>query len=189
MGTQNKSSSKLTLSFAIGLALIPLSALAAVTLIGGTEPEVASATEPQAVVAVPDVSQVVFGAVGDATPEDLAVACGEAGMALVAMEESGSISPVGQAALDALRPICEGRGTPLPGKPSPDAITRTVTITQPVAAPVAATVDTSTTTVAGNDDTSEGDSQEQSSGDDPYSEEDDHSEDENSEDGHSGDND
>jgi hypothetical protein len=69
---------------------------------------------------------------------DLTAACGPAGMELVALEQVGAISAVQQAALDALRGICEQEGIPLPGRPAPEPITETVVIAGNSSAPVAA---------------------------------------------------
>ena len=141
---------KFTLSAILGLALIPLAAVVAVALVSDANPEAAVAAEPSVEVqALPEVQQVVFGAVGQATPEDLAAACGPAGLDLVAREADRTISPLQQAALDALRPICEGQGTPLPDKPEPDPITRTVTVRTATSAPApVAPAATTTDTVA-----------------------------------------
>jgi hypothetical protein len=61
-----------------------------------------------------------------ATAADLAAACGETGMGMVAAEIEGSISAIQQAALDALREICAEQGIPLPGTPVPEPLTQTV---------------------------------------------------------------
>jgi hypothetical protein len=49
-------------------------------------------------------------------------------MLLVAAEADGTITVVQQAALDALRPICEQQGMALPGKAEPDPIFETVVV-------------------------------------------------------------
>ncbi len=131
-----RSTAKLTISIIAGLVVVPLAAVMAVALMSDTQPT--DTTLAAAVEASPEVQQVVFGAVAEATSEDLAAACGPAGMALVTAEADKTITPLQQAALDALRPICEGQGTPLPGKTAPDPIVQTVTRTMVAAAPAPA---------------------------------------------------
>ena len=74
----------------------------------------------------------------DLSAEDLALACGEEGLALVASEASGEISDLESAALGALREICEEEGSPLPAAAVPE-ITEIVVVQ---AAPPAATTTT-----------------------------------------------
>ncbi len=144
----SRPSPKFTVSFVAGLLLIPMAAVTAVALMSDAEPEAAAAGDTTTTVAAPEVRQVVFGAVGEATAEDLAQACGPAGLQLVAAEADGTISPVQQAALDALRPICEGQGMALPAKPEPPPITQTVTVRKEVtvAAPAPNPSETTSTT-------------------------------------------
>lgn len=129
------SNSKLTISIIVGMLLIPVSAVAAVML---TEHETQPASDEDTTTTVAEtpatVAEIVYANVG-ATTEDLAYACGEGGLWLVDAETSGAITPVQQAALDALRGICEGQGTPLPGKAAPPPITQTRTVTVTVAPP------------------------------------------------------
>ncbi len=66
--------------------------------------------------------------------DDLARACGVDGNALVAAEAAGTLTPVQQAALDALRPICESEGTPL-AAPSQATAPVQATVVQRQAAP------------------------------------------------------
>jgi hypothetical protein len=118
----------------VGLLLVPLSAYAASVLISDraqTEPEApapvsASISTP---VTAPDF------ATQTATEADLAAACGETGLGMVASEMEGSISDIQQAALDALREICSEQGMPLPGKSAPQPLTQTVVLadSQPTA--------------------------------------------------------
>lgn len=51
------------------------------------------------------------------TDQDLLTACTKDGLVLTQKESTGQISVIEQAALDALRPICEANGLPLPGSP------------------------------------------------------------------------
>ena len=132
------SGSKLTISIIAGMMLIPVSAVAAVMLTDH-EATVAVAEDTTTTVAIqppPSIAEIVYADVG-ATAEDLAYACGEGGLWLVEAENAGAITPVQQAALDALRGICEGQGTPLPGKAAPPPIvqTRTVTVNVPATPP------------------------------------------------------
>jgi hypothetical protein len=114
-------------SMVLGLLLVPLSAFAASVLISDraqTEPEApapASASLPTPVTAIDFAIQT-------ATAADLAAACGETGMGMVAAEMEGSIGDIQQAALDALREICAEQGMPLPGKPAPQSLTQTVVL-------------------------------------------------------------
>jgi hypothetical protein len=116
-------------SMVLGLLLVPLSAFAASVLISDraqTEPEApapASASLPTPVTAIDFAIQT-------ATAADLAAACGETGMGMVAAEMDGSISDIQQAALDALREICVEQGMPLPGKPAPEPLTQTVVLAE-----------------------------------------------------------
>jgi hypothetical protein len=52
-----------------------------------------------------------------ATEADIQTACARDGIILAAKESVGVISPIEQAALDALRPICEQNGLALPAAP------------------------------------------------------------------------
>lgn len=115
---------KLSISIAVGTLLIPLSAFAASVLVKEAAP-----TEPTTSVPSRSAPQVesVF-ATQAASAADLAAACGVEGMRLVDAEANHSISGVQQAALDALREICAQEGRPLPGKPAPDPVTRTVVV-------------------------------------------------------------
>ena len=128
-----KSGSNLTLSVILGIVLVPVAAVAA-TLLSGDDVTQAEATETTVTTSqpAPSVAEIAYANV-EATAEDLAYACGEGGLWLVDAENSGAITPLQQAALDALRGICEGQGTPLPGKAAPPPITqtRTVTVTVP----------------------------------------------------------
>ncbi len=130
---KKKSASSLTLSVILGIALVPIAAVAA-TLLSGEDVTPAEATETTVAAPQPSpsIAEIAYANV-EATAEDLAYACGEGGLWLVDAESSGEITPLQQAALDALRGICEGQGTPLPGKAAPPPIieTRTVRVTVP----------------------------------------------------------
>lgn len=114
------------MSIIAGAVLVPLSAVAAIAL-AKAEPSSVDPAPEQQQVEWQQVASVVFSD-HQATPEDLANACGPAGLELVAAETDGTISDIQQAALDALRDICEGQGMALPGKPAPDPIIKTVIV-------------------------------------------------------------
>ncbi|NOY55442.1 MAG: hypothetical protein GXP34_05580 [Actinobacteria bacterium] len=65
---------------------------------------------------------------------DLQRACGEDGPALAAKEAAGTISPLEQAALDALRPICADTENPLPVASVAGRPTQIVTVVETVSA-------------------------------------------------------
>jgi hypothetical protein len=114
------------LSVIVGTLLIPLSALAAYALVPPSvteDPSVALASDET----IPTSTTVVYDT-GVATPQDLAEACGPAGLALVDSENQGTISDLQQAALDALREVCEQQGMALPGKAAPDPIVQTIVV-------------------------------------------------------------
>ena len=96
------SQGSVALSLLLGALLVPLTAVAAVLLVEGREkPETTAQAQP-APVSTPTVS------------EDLIEACGPAGVELVDAEAAASATPLQRAALDALRPICDTVGMPLP---------------------------------------------------------------------------
>ena len=118
--------------------MVPLSAFAASSLVES------SGVADSVVAAEP--SPVVESAV-NAAPSitaDLETACGDAGLAMVAVETAGSIGELQQAALDALRGVCAEQGMPLPA-PQP------VAITQPSSPPPTSTSEQSVV-VSGSDD-------------------------------------
>ncbi len=65
---------------------------------------------------------------------DLQRACAQDGPELAAKEAAGTITPLEQAALDALRPICADTDSPLPAAPSTDQPAEVVTIIETVSA-------------------------------------------------------
>lgn len=64
---------------------------------------------------------------------DLQTACTEDGPDLAAKEQAGTITALEQAALDALRPICEDNDTPLPGTAQPEPAVQVVTVVEQTA--------------------------------------------------------
>ena len=127
--------SRFSTSLVVGMLLVPLSAVAAVALVNpdaSAEPEevaVAVVTETTTTMAA---EEIIIPEI--ASGDDLELACGEQGLALVIKEADATISPLEQAALDSLRAICVAEGMELPGPPAPEAVVQTVTV---VAAPAA----------------------------------------------------
>lgn len=102
---------------------------------------------------------------------DLEAACGEDGLSLVAAESDGSITDIQQAALDALRPICEEAGLPLPVPPAPE----TVVVVEAVEA--AATTTAASTSQYEDDEDEEHEDGEYEDEDDDHHEDDEHEDD------------
>jgi hypothetical protein len=126
-------------SLIVGVLLVPLSAVAAFGVVGrsggeaGQIPAVTDNLAPttlQATLDVPATPTVTAAPVD----RELARACGRDGRKLVALEGSGEISDVQQAALDALRPICNEAGKPLDAGRSSNS-GGAVTAMAPTAAP------------------------------------------------------
>jgi hypothetical protein len=133
------------------MLLVPLSAVAAVALVN---PDATAEPEDVAVAVVAETTttaaaeEIVIPEI--ASGDDLELACGEQGQALVVKEGEATISPLEQAALDSLRAICLAEGMELPGPPAPEAVVQTVTV---VAAPASSgsgtdTVDSADTAAA-----------------------------------------
>jgi hypothetical protein len=117
----------LSFSLIVGTLLVPLTALAAIWMTDpGRGTEEASATTPVGSVATVTTTPITAGTNDIAA--DIQTACGREGMELVSLEESASITGVQQAALDALREVCEQQGIPLPARPVADAIVQTVIV-------------------------------------------------------------
>lgn len=132
-----------TISMILGLLLIPLSAVAAIALVDRSAPDIdASASAVAEPISVVTPAVVATTVAGSYTNADLALACGDDGWALVEKEAGGTINDLEQAALDALRPICEGAGMPLAGPPAPAPIVRTVRVAKPAPAPASVTDNT-----------------------------------------------
>lgn len=131
----------LSLSVIVGTLLIPLSAVAAIWL---TDPGAQAQAEPPATsTPLAGTPSTVQTKQVTTTPNsaDLQLACGTEGMHLVDLEEAQAISDVQQAALDALRGLCEQQGMPLPARPATETVTRTVIV--PSTAPQEAATATS----------------------------------------------
>ena len=110
----------LPLSIVLGMILVPLTAVAAVIMVSpdSDQEPVSGAALPAAEVS----STAAMAGITTTIPEptlatDLADACGPAGRRLVDQEKEGSNSDTQQAALDALRPVCDAVGMSLPAAP------------------------------------------------------------------------
>ena len=123
----------LSVSIIVGTLLVPLTALAAIWL---TDPDQAAeeAPHPTTTALVTTVTSPPTTAATIDIAADLQTACGPEGMQLVSLEESASITNVQQAALDALREVCQQQGIPLPSKPVADPIVKTVVVPATIAA-------------------------------------------------------
>ncbi|HEX9863769.1 MAG TPA: hypothetical protein VGC03_02265 [Acidimicrobiia bacterium] len=117
----------LSLSILVGTLLVPLTALAAIWLTDPERGEEPSIPTTNAIPATTLTTQSTSEATVDITA-DLQAACGLEGMQLVSLEESLTITDVQQAALDALRGVCEQQGIPLPSKPALEPIVQTVVV-------------------------------------------------------------
>lgn len=175
-------------SFIVGLLALPLAAAGATALVASRPPRVEQAVPLAAsAITIPEIS-VPTTTVPEPPPEDteaLAVAdveqaCGPAGQDLVDRESRSELSDLEQAALDALRAVCETEGLALPGPPAPAPVIRTVTVDQ-APANVVASVSSSSVSSADHEDDEDEDHEQ----DEP--EQEDHEEDEPEDDGHDGD--
>lgn len=162
----------LSVSVIVGTLLVPLSAAAAFWLAdpGGEGDGAANAGESTTTtIWSPEATAATTVALYDDGLKhgDLEEACGPAGMQLVTLEEEGSITDVQQAALDALRDICEQEGMSLPERQQPEPIVQTVVVTETASPP--------STTMADDDDYYDDDRYED---EDHEDEDDDHEDDE-----------
>lgn len=132
-------------SFIIGLVLLPVSAIAAVAMSG---PSAAEPTTTIAVATTRPAETTATAAVAEGlTDTDIWQACVPDAASLLEKEVAGTITPIEDAALDALRAICEAEGMPLDGPPAPPPITQTVVVAGPrVASAAPAASDTSGST-------------------------------------------
>lgn len=133
----------LSLSVIVGTLLVPLTALAAIWLTGpdgGAEP----ATDTTTPISATTVTTQTAGTAPVDITAEIEAACGPEGKQLVSLEESGAITDIQQAALDALRGVCEQQGMPLPPKPAVDPVVETVLV--PAEASAGSVPDSTTTT-------------------------------------------
>jgi hypothetical protein len=183
----------LSLSVILGTLLVPLSAVAALVLTDTAEPSGEAAASTTTSITVP-TTQTQTSVAANGLDDDLAEACGPAGMELVGLEMEGSLTDIQQAALDALREVCEQEAMPLPAGPTPEPIVETVFVSDGPAA-------TTTSTLPGyedddqyddeyeyedddHDQDDEDDEDDDHDQDDEDDEDDDHDEDQDEEDGH-----
>jgi hypothetical protein len=124
----------------IGLVAAPALALVASGLLGGEavadEPVTTTAAAMEPVTTAPAATTTT----ATVPPADVETACTVEGWALVAGEAAGRLSDLQQAALDALRPICQAEGFSLAAAPvaamaAPTTSTGAPVVTTP-AAPV-----------------------------------------------------
>ncbi|MDF1595573.1 MAG: hypothetical protein P1T08_05695 [Acidimicrobiia bacterium] len=164
----------------IGALAVPLLALAANGLIEGNgsqdqadEPEVASLSPllTESIEKVVDTDRQV----DEPTEDYLAAACGSDGMALVDKETDGSIDAIEQAALDALRPICDEAGLTLPDAAEVAPVVQKVVVVEQAPAPAPATSVDDGGAESGSDDGYESkDHEDEKHEEDEEDEEDDH---------------
>jgi len=155
---RNETKTRFTASLIAGLLLIPASAVGAFTIVSNAtaEPTVAPAAPPTTAPSVPTeapattvttttvpTTEVVVAEPPQASDADLAAACGPEGLALVEAEAAELLDDVQQAALDALRQICDGAGLALPGPPAPPPEVVTVTVGDAVTSVVGGAMQTS----------------------------------------------
>lgn len=138
---RNRGAKTLSISVIVGTLLVPLSAAAAFWLVdpGSDDDSAATANETTTTTFMtsPESTYATTVALSQDGLKrgDLEEACGPAGMELVALEEDESITDVQQAALDALRDICEQEEMPLPERAQPEPIVQTVVVTERASSP------------------------------------------------------
>ena len=106
-------------AFVIGILALPVLAVAFAPSNAVPSTEDVAAGDVQAAVGLSDTEALAVPAVATqpTLDADLAVACGQAGLNLVELADAGKITPLEQAALAALRPICVEAGRELPVTP------------------------------------------------------------------------
>ena len=120
-------------ALAISLVSMPALAVVAAGLLGGEAQ--AGDVPPATAAAVVDAGRVPVSTAGEAAAApDLEVACTVEGADLVAGEVAGRLNDLQQAALDALRPICESARLSLAAAPAA-AIAAAATVASPPPAP------------------------------------------------------
>ena len=118
-----------------GLLLVPLTAVAAVAIVGATSrPPAAEAAEDLTttteVAELESTTTTLVDLESLTDAEALEQACTTSAQHLIEREMDESISDLETAALDALRTICDEHGIPIAGPPEPEAIVRVVTVKQ-----------------------------------------------------------
>ena len=135
----------LTRSLVIGAITVPAIALVAVALSAPPEEQPTTTYQAPVVVAAPAGVRTAAtppSVASNATGRDYRLACGRDGRALIKRQQAGSASQVEEAALAALRPICEAQGKPLPAEPAPEVIIETIATPPAAAVPAAPAGDT-----------------------------------------------
>lgn len=139
-GSKRSSNRRLTASVITGLILVPLSAIAAVALVGVTSrPPAADALDATTSAPTSTTSTIAFTLGGPAA--DIDSACTTDAASLVEGEITETNSELQAAALDALREICAEHGIPIAGPPAPDPVIEVVTIASPSPATTTTTED------------------------------------------------
>ena len=137
----------------VGVLSIPALVFAGTTAFGPDDDGVTSEASTTTMVSastIPDDDLPTTSTTVDLDTEsaaDLTSACGDDGLALVAAEADGSITEIQQAALDALRPLCEEAGLALPAPTAPDPV-----VVETVVETVMETTGQPGTTMPGDDD-------------------------------------
>lgn len=167
----------LSLSVILGTLLVPLSAVAALVLTDTADTVGESGSETTTSISVP-TTQPRAAVETNSLDDDLAEACGPAGMELVNLEKQGSLTDIQQAALDALREVCDQEAMPLPAGPTPEPIVETVFVSD---GPDATTIPTSPAYEETDDDGYEYEDDDHD-GDEDHEEDDDHEQDDDHED-------
>ncbi len=171
----------MVLGLIVGTLSIPALVFAATSVVGPGDDGVAEATTTTTsttvatVESTPTTSSTTTTIDSDAA---LSEACGEDGLDLVAAETDGSITELEQAALDALRPLCDEAGLSLPAPAAPESVVIVQTVE--AAAPVATAASAAGTQQFDDDDHHEDDEYEDEDHDDEHEDEhgEDHHEDE-----------
>jgi tetratricopeptide (TPR) repeat protein len=129
------------LALVVGLLAIPGLAFATSSVISADEPGESTG-------AIGSVATSTTA--GSISAEDIVRGCGVEGYYLVELEAAAAIDEVQQAALNALRPICEEAGLPLPAAPivEGETIVETVTVVRTVPGSAAAATKTPSTTTS-----------------------------------------
>lgn len=130
----NTPSKNFLIALLIGALSVPLLALAANGLIEGNGSQ-DKTVEAEAGSASDLLSSPIEKVVNDegSSEDHLTAACGPDGHALIEKELDGSIEPIEQAALDALRPICDEAGMPLAEAPTPAPVVQQVVVVEQIA--------------------------------------------------------
>ena len=160
------------LVYAATMFLGPTDTAATDTTVAAAAPVVVTTTIPETTTTAAPTTTVPI-----ATQADLERACGEDGLTLVAAEAEGTITELEQAALDALRPICEDAGLALPGPAAPDPVVVVETVTAPATGSGGSTTTTVASSGSGYDDDHGDDDH-----DDEYEDDDDHGDDDHDDD-------